>query len=143
MNITDITLDYRIKPGKTSITVKDNKGKTKGIITNCKTFHNMPPREQFELHSKLKKAGVEKSLSVASSCVLKDGDVFYLYNQSLKKHIEKYGAFDESEQKRLDEMEDVSKMLKEHNIPVIECLFITKKAYRTISSCKESNINND
>jgi len=123
MNITDITLDYRIKACKTSITVKDHEGKTKGIITDCKTFHNMSTRDQFDLHNKLKKFGIN-NLEIASNCVIKDGNIYFLYNVSLKKHIEKYGVFDESEQNRLDKLELMAAQLKESNIPVIECLLI-------------------
>jgi hypothetical protein len=123
MNITDITLDYRIKPSKTSITVKDQNGKTKGIITDCKTFQNMSDRDRFDLHSKLKKSGIN-SLDIATNCVIKNGDVYYLYNISLKKFIQQYGAYSETEQNKLDKMEAVIEMVKQCNIPVIECLFI-------------------
>jgi hypothetical protein len=123
MNITDITLNYRIKPSKTSITVKDQDGKTKGIITDCKTFQNMSDRDRFDLHSKLKKTGIN-SLSIASNCVIKDGNIYYLYNVSLKRFIQKYGAFDKEEQKKLDDMESTVEIIKQCNIPVIECLFI-------------------
>jgi hypothetical protein len=123
MNITDITLDHRIKACKTSITVKDHEGKTKGIITDCRTFHNMFTRDQFDLHNKLKKFGVN-NLDIASNCVIKDNNIYYLYNVSLRKHIERYGAFDEREQIKLDKLEETATRLKENNIPVIECLFI-------------------
>lgn len=46
MVITDIHGDY-IKVGKSSITVKDNNGKTKGVVTNCITFSVMAPRDIF------------------------------------------------------------------------------------------------
>ena len=123
MKITDITLDYRIKACKTSITVKDQEGKTKGVITDCRTFQNMSTRDQFDLHNKLKKFGVN-NLDIASHCVIKDGNIFYLYNVSLRKHIERYGVFDISEQNRLDKLEQAAKQLTESNIQVIECLFI-------------------
>ncbi len=123
MKITDITPEYRIKPNKTSITVKDDKGKTKGVITDCRTFHNMATREQFELHSQLKKIGVN-NLSVASKCIFKDGEIYFLYNISPRKFVEKYGAFNNSEQERLNELETEAKQLRERGITVIECLFI-------------------
>jgi len=123
MKITDITPEYKIKPNKTSITVKDNEGKTKGVITDCRTFHNMATREQFELHNRLKKFGVN-NLGVASNCVLKDGEIYFLYNISSRKWVEKYGAFDEREQNKLNELEAQAKQLKDSGINVIECLFI-------------------
>lgn len=123
MKITDIAPDYKIKPNKTSITVKDNGGKTKGVITDCITFSNMATREQFELHNRLKKFGVN-NLEIASNCVMKDGEIYFLYNISSRNWIEKYGAFDEREQNKLDKLEAQAKQLKESGITVIECLFI-------------------
>lgn len=123
MKITDITPEYKIKPNKTSITVKDNEGKTKGVITDCRTFHNMATREQFELHDQLKKFGIN-NLEIASNCVLKDGEIYFLYNISSRKWIEKYGVFDEREQDKLNKLEAQAKQLKENGIKVIECLLI-------------------
>ena len=120
MQITDITLEYRIKPNKTSITVKQD-DKTKGVITNCITFQNMSIRDKFDLSSKLKRIGIN-SLDVATKCVIKDGDIFYLYNVSLRKHIERYGAFSETEQNKLEKMEQEAEQIKSHGIAVIEYL---------------------
>lgn len=45
MIITDINGE-NVKIGKSSITVKDNNGKTKGVVTNCKAFSAMSPADK-------------------------------------------------------------------------------------------------
>jgi hypothetical protein len=49
MEITKINGE-EIKIGKTSITVKSDNGKTKGVIKNCTVINNLlPPRTLFEV----------------------------------------------------------------------------------------------
>jgi|GEM_PF-3864470 len=127
MNITDITLEHRLKIGKSSITVKDaNTGKTKGIIINCRTKENRTCRDNLDLHSKLRKLGLTEFTNAVSSAnfVLKDGELYYLYNVKTRRFIEEYGDkyVLENEQNRVNKMEKIARALRNNGISVIEYL---------------------
>ncbi len=69
------------KIGKTSITVKDDNGKTKGVITQC---YELQPRDASEIWGKVRKAvGLD-----ATKCIAKmrkiGRDIFYLENVNVK-----------------------------------------------------------
>ena len=48
---------HTINVGKTSITLRDEAGKTKGVLRNIERFSDMSDRDQFELQGKIRKAG--------------------------------------------------------------------------------------
>ena len=89
MQITDINGDY-IKIGKTSITVKNENGKTRGVVTGCTVIDNtIAPRILFDLSTNFKKHGLS-IMDFYGNIILKNGEMFYLHNLSLGDFLDKY-----------------------------------------------------
>lgn len=117
MIITDIHRDY-IKVGKSSITVKDNNGKTKGIVTNCITFSVMTPRDIFLLHKK------NIPVDETKNCVIQNGDIYYLHNNFLENWInqQKKPEFFTREIAAVEQLKKVAEAMRNNGITVIECI---------------------
>ena len=89
MEITKINGE-EIKIGKTSITVKGDNGKTKGVIKNCNVINNLlPPRTLFEVAYKLRKKNI-KVMDFYNRLVAVDGNYYFLYNLRKNDFVEKY-----------------------------------------------------
>lgn len=85
-----------IKIGKTSITVKDNNDKTRGIIKNVWTFGNLQFNKQVDINILLNKIGLNGKLFDTSKNLLQDGkQLYYLFDiadyNKTKEDILKYG----------------------------------------------------
>ena len=82
MNILDIA-GKTVKIGKTSITVKDEYGKTAGVVTNCKKYKDQSKPAQMENFGKLKNSGIwgsHVSGGLVDCVVIHDGEMYYLNN---------------------------------------------------------------
>lgn len=91
MEITKINGE-EIKIGKTSITVKGDNGKTKGVIKNCNVINNLlPPRTIFEVAYKLRKKNI-KVMDFYNRLVAVDGNYYFLYNLRKNDFVEKYAS---------------------------------------------------
>lgn len=89
MEITKINGE-EIKIGKTSITIKGDNGKTKGVIKNCTVINNLlPPRTLFEVAYKLRKKNI-KVMDFYNRLVAVDGNYYFLYNLRKNDFVEKY-----------------------------------------------------
>lgn len=118
MNIVDICADY-IKIGKTSITVKGENGKTKGIVKNCTTFPIMTPRDMNKLHdSKI-------PLEECRNCIIQNGDIYYLHNNFLANWInqQKHPEIFTNEIAKVERLKKVAESMRDKGIIVIECSF--------------------
>lgn len=117
MVIKDIHGDY-IKVGKSSITVKDNNGKTKGIVTNCITFSVMTSRDKFLLHKK------NISIDETKNCVIQNGDIYYLHNMYLENWImqQKRPEFFATEIATAEQLKNIAEVMRNKGITVIECI---------------------
>lgn len=124
MNVKEINGEY-IKIGKTSITVKEDIRKTKGVITNCTIItKNCSPRLTLELHQKLSKYNLR---IVFDKMVLNNGDLFYLYDLSLEdfinqnqKYIENFG----NEIKHIEDEKILCQKLEQAGVSIIKCRII-------------------
>lgn len=119
MKITEVN-GKTVKIAKTSITVKNDDGKTCGVVTNCKVFQNMPPRDRFVLA----KAGL--SPEEATNCVICDNEIYYLHNNRLEKWLneQKYPKaeiFDE-EWAKVAARKATAEKMKERGFNVIDCV---------------------
>lgn len=121
MNITDIN-DDTILIGKMSITVKDSNGKTRGVVTNCKTAATFSPCDKIELAKK----GI--SLEDTKNCVLHDGNVYFLNNKRLAIWLEKYEKpehpeYFATERTKVEKQRATAEKMKQNGITVIDCIF--------------------
>lgn len=77
MDIMDIR-NKRVKVGKSSITVKDDAGKTLGVVTNATPFMDMSPSKKCEYHLTMRKSGI--GMEGARNIVEKDGELYFLHD---------------------------------------------------------------
>ena len=117
MNITDIHGE-NVKVGKTSITVKNNNGKTKGVVTNCKTFSIMSPADKFLLH----KRGI--SIDECKNCIIHNENIYYLHNNFLANWInqQKRPEFFATEIATAEQLKNIAEAMRNKGIIVIECI---------------------
>ena len=118
MIITDINGE-NIKIGKTSITVKDDNGKIKGVITNCKAFSAMSPTDKMQL----RKSGIP--LDESRNCIIQDGDIYYLLDLRLENWINQQKhpeAFTRELAITAERRRTASEIMKNKGITVIECV---------------------
>ena len=111
-----------IKIGKTSITIKDEDNKTRGIVRGVVKLGDTQFNKYLDYWHVLKKLGVDKVLGT-SGFFVKDGAMYASRNtksDQYKKHIMEHGGF-EHDKKVWAEQAAAYKKLEEGGVPVIEC----------------------
>ena len=112
-----------IKISKNSITIKDNSGKTCGVVRNITSLYDMQANKQFEYYGKLKKLGLHGKISI-KEIIIADGKMYVFRDLKGKLWHEKHGYFSENEKKSAEEKEMLYKALQTAGIEVIECIFM-------------------
>lgn len=77
-----------------SLTVKDNDGKTRGIVRNISFWKNLAPRVQFDMVHKhdFRKSGVWSNHELMCRIIFKDEKAYYLLNErAVESGIKFYG----------------------------------------------------
>lgn len=127
MEITKINGE-EIKIGKTSITVKGDNGKTKGVIKNCNVINNLlPPRTLFEVAYKLRKKNI-KVMDFYNRLVAVDGNYYFLYNLRKNDFVEKYAIKNpeifQAEINKVKEQDELANLcVRSGIIQVIKCRY--------------------
>ena len=126
MKIQEIK-DKRIKIGKTSITVLDERGKTCGIVRGISTFKNLQPNRQLDFFSKIRNSGIWGA-GLTDRVIIDGDDVYFLFDL---KPIKIYKEFEElamahgtdfsGEQKHYNERLKVKEQAQANGITVIDC----------------------
>lgn len=125
MEITKINGE-EIKIGKTSITVKGDNGKTKGVIKNCNVINNLlPPRTLFEVAYKLRKKNI-KVMDFYNRLVAVDGNYYFLYDLRKNDFVEKYAIKNpeifQAEINKVKEQDELANLcVRSGIIQVIKC----------------------
>lgn len=123
----------KVKISKHSITIKNDDGKTCGVVRDITSIKDMQFNMQFEYYGKLKKIALKEKISLKGinikDCIVKDGILYAFrdmeYEMFLDKFRQKYGCFpDENDEKKRKERDLQYKKLKELGIDVIECIFV-------------------
>lgn len=124
MKITEINGKI-VKIGKTSITVKDERGKTCGIVKNIKSSSVLSPRDKFDFHQK---TGL--GINFIKKCINSDGQWYYLHNivktQELEKSVSRWEGTNvdvSSDKISLAKMQEDRKIASE-KLVVIDCYII-------------------
>lgn len=92
MNIQDIE-NKKIIIGKTSIAVKDENGKTCGIVRNVVKFMDLQPNKTSAYFTTVKNAGLwGRNDDTMQRVVYVDGSLYYLHNLTHDKNYLKYYA---------------------------------------------------
>lgn len=121
MKINEI-IGKSVKIGKTSITVKGEKGKTYGIVTNIKTAATLSARDKFDFRNKTG-LGIE----FLNSCVNCNGDWYYINDirkmQNLENNISRLEGTSvdvSSDKKNFAKLQEMQRIASER-ISVIDC----------------------
>lgn len=110
----------RIKINKNSITIKDDTGKTCGVIRNIVSLYDMQPNKQID-YSRLKKIpGFNKYAISIKNCIIKDGEMYIFRNVQSKLFQEKYGYISEYEKTLAEDKEAAHNAIKAAGIEIIE-----------------------
>lgn len=127
MEITKINGE-EIKIGKTSITIKGDNGKTKGVIKNCTVINNLlPPRTLFEVAYKLRKKNI-KVMDFYNRLVVVDENYYFLYNLRKNDFVEKYAIknpeiFQADINKVKEQDELANSCIKSGIIQIVKCRY--------------------
>ena len=111
-----------IKISKNSITIKDENGKTRGVVRNVISLHDIQPNKQIEYYKMLKEANLNTKIS-NKNCFIKDNELYILRNIKSKLFHDKYGYFSDSEKEKEKMNDTIYKIAFEKGFKVIECIF--------------------
>ena len=116
-------VNKKVKISKRSITIKNDEGKTCGVVRNITSLYDLQPNKQWDYFKQLKKLGLHGKISI-KDCIISD-DVMYVFrNIQSKLFHEKYGYIDDYEKQKADDQESIFNTVKDAGIDVIECIYV-------------------
>lgn len=113
----------KVKISKNSITIKNEEGKTAGVVRNIISVYDMQPNKQVYYWHILKRLGLNDKISPAN-CIVKDNELYVFRDMKRKAFHEKYGYFNDYEIKKGKEEENNFRILEDAGINIIECFFV-------------------
>lgn len=112
-----------IKISKNSITIKNEEGKTCGVVRNITSLYDMQANKQFEYFKQIKNAGLHGKISI-KDCIISDGIMYVFRNIKSKLYHEKYGYFTEKEKEKAEEKQKIYDTVVAAGFEVIECVYV-------------------
>nr|DAO32074.1 MAG TPA: hypothetical protein [Caudoviricetes sp.] len=116
-------INKKVKISKGSITIKNDEGKTCGIVRNIVSLYDLQANKQMDYYRKIRDMGLHGKISIRD-CIISDGTMYIFRNIKSKLFHEKYGYIDDSEKQKAEEQERLYNQAKENGIEVIECIFL-------------------
>ena len=87
MDIKEI-VGREIKINANSITVRNEEGKTCGVVRNVTSLYNIQANKQFDINSKLRKNGIRSmDFDIKKNILIKDDTVYFI--KYLKKGVKR------------------------------------------------------
>lgn len=124
MDIRDIKGKI-VKIGKTSITVKDENNKTRGIVKNIFLFNDAPPRISFKYSKIIKEVGILGNQKLIKNTIICNKELYLLKDtRRLSRWIdmmEKVEWIKESDMPEYEKEMDIYEKAQKVGINVIEC----------------------
>lgn len=127
MNIEDVKNRY-IKISPRSITVKNENGKTCGVVRDIRLFKDVRPYIQMQYFQALRKAGIWgcKFRNLMQSVIISDGKCYYMHNltpiENYKRIFESESSkFFETEKEHYKQLLNIAEEAKVNGIEVIPC----------------------
>lgn len=120
MKMTDI-IGKRIKISANSITVKDEAGKTRGVVRGIRQFKNCRPNQQTEIWKKAKDAGAD-----LNNIINAEGKWWYINDLKWESDYFKYfEGKDENMDKKYQNRRNIyDALVNENAIEVIDCYIL-------------------
>lgn len=117
MKMTDI-VGKRIKLSANSITVKDEAGKTRGVVRDIRQFKNCRPNQQMEIWKKARNAGAD-----LNNIINAEGKWWYINDLKWESDYFKYfEGRDENMDKKYQNRRNIyDALVNENAIEVIDC----------------------
>lgn len=112
-----------IKVGKTSITIKDQENKTRGVIRNINTWKTLQLNKKVDWNIKFNKLGFNVQ-KLADKLIFKDDKIYYLFNKR-QYNIHK---------------EAINKYKNKENFDITSDIEIIKKIDHKLELCNKYNI---
>lgn len=112
-----------VKISKASITIKDENGKTCGVVRNIVSLYDLQPNRQMDYYRKIRDMGLHGKISIRD-CIISDGTMYIFRNIKTKLFHEKYGYMDDYEKQKAEEQEANYNTARENGIEVIECIYV-------------------
>ena len=106
--------------GKTSITCKDEHGKTCGIVRNVKSWKILQPREIFDFAKVVRDSGI-RSAGLCDNIIVDGKQLYYLHDLKPLEAVEKYFKDFPGEQERYNLRVSIAEAAPNYNIIVIPC----------------------
>lgn len=112
-----------VKISKASITIKNEEGKTCGVVRNITSLYDLQANKQMEYYKVIRNLGLHGKVSI-KDCIISDGIMFVFRNIRSKLFYEKYGYMDDYEREKAEEQERTYQTFKDNGIEVIECVYV-------------------
>ena len=112
-----------VKISKNSITIKNEEGKTCGVVRNISSLADIQPNKQMDYYKILKKLNLHGKLPLSTYIIAND-KMYAFRNIKSKLFHEKYGYLTDDERERAEQLEKVYNALSEGGIEVIECIYV-------------------
>ena len=123
MKITEIA-NKAVKLSKHSITVKDEQGKTRGVVRDVTPFKELRTAEQMKHWKQLRECGLWCS-GFMDYFIICDGEPYYLHNlkaiEDYKKYFEQLGY--ENDRKKYEQRLEIAEKVKQF-ATVISCYLL-------------------
>lgn len=115
----------KVKISKGSITIKDDKGKTCGVVQNIWKIKDIQANKQINYFHILRNVGAwgNENFDI-NTCIVKDGKMYVFRNMKIIQFHEKHGYFSEDEKQKAEEQEAIYNAFRTAGIEVIECVFV-------------------
>ena len=121
MEIKEI-VGREIKINANSITVRNEEGKTCGVVRNVTSLYNIQANKQFDINSKLRKSGIRSmDFDINKNILIKDDNIYFIKDLKKRLHHEKYGFFSEYEKEKYEEYQAKFKLASDAGYDVLEC----------------------
>lgn len=109
-----------------SITLKDEDGKTRGIIRDIKTYCTLPPRELFDWSTKFRKFHIAlNNAYIVKNLVIVDNEPYYLHDLRKDEFYQKYWVnrhdVFETDIKHYNEERELLERVKAAGIKIVNC----------------------
>lgn len=112
-----------VKISKASITIKNEEGKTCGVIRNITSLYDLQANKQMEYYRTIRDLGFHGKISI-KDCIISDGTMYIFRNIKSKLFHEKYGYMDDHEREKAEEQERIYQTFTDNGIEVIECVYV-------------------
>lgn len=112
--------------GKTSITCKDDSGKTCGIVRNVKAWGTLSARELYDFYKAVGASGI-RAAGLCGNLIVDGKQLYYLHDLKPIEFYENYidGKIEnDSEKERYNTRKQIAEKAKEYNIIVIPCYIL-------------------